>query len=72
MTCNVDGGGLVVRVGDDLDRVGVEVAVGDGFGGCVQDRRHVVFGLDMAGYSRRVRDRDGFLDIALEDLTAGW
>ena len=63
-------GGLVGGVGDDLDGVGVEVAVGDGGGGGVEDRGDVVFGLDVGGDGGGAGD-DGFLDVALEDLAAG-
>lgn len=34
-------------VSNDLDGIGVEAVVGNGFGGCVENRRNVVFSLNM-------------------------
>lgn len=67
-----DGGGLVVRVCNNLDGVRIEVVIGNGLGRGVEDRRDVVFRYDVARDGGRVRDQYGFLDIALEDLAAGW
>lgn len=58
-------------MGDDFDRVGIEVVIGDGFGGCVEDRRNVVLGHDVTRNGGGIRDQCSLLNIAFEDLTAG-
>lgn len=67
-----NGGRLVVCVCDNLDGVRIEVVIGNGLRRGVEDGRDVIFRYDVARNGGRVRDQYGFLDIALEDLAAGW
>lgn len=67
-----DSGGLMARVGDDFDGVGVKMVIGYGLRGIVEHRRYVVLSYDVAWDRRRVGDMCGLLDIALEYLAAGW
>lgn len=67
-----DGGRLVVCVGDDLDRVRVQVVVGDGCRRGVENGWDVIFSDDVARNGGGVRNMGGFLNVAFEDLTAGW
>ena len=57
---------------DDFDVIRVEVAVCDGDGGGVEDRRDVVLCGDVCGDSGRGgRVEAFFLDVTLEDLRRG-
>lgn len=57
---------------DDLNRVGIEVIIGNSLGRGVENGWDVVFGFDMAGDGGRVWDQDRFLNVALKNLAAGW
>lgn len=66
------GGGLMARVGNNFDGIGIKMIIGDGLGGVVEHRRHVVLGYDVAWDRRRVRHMSSLLDITFEYLAAGW
>lgn len=69
--CYGDGSGLMACVGNDFDGVWIKMVISDGLGGVIEDRRHVVFGHDMAWDRGRVRNMCGLLDISLKYLAAG-
>ena len=54
----------------DLDAVGVELLIGDGFGRSIENRRNMILRLDVGRYRGRVGYGDTVLDISLKDLRA--
>lgn len=69
---DVHGSGLMSRGHDDLDIVGVEMAVCDGDGGGVEDWGNVVFCSDMRRNGRRGGRMEAvLLNVTFEDLGRG-
>lgn len=54
---------------NNFDGVGVEMFIRNGFGGCVEDGRNIVFGLNMGWNCGRIWYNGGaLLNVSFEDL----